>query len=189
MSIRLLASAFVAVSLIGCAQAPIENSSPHAHHSSKAEANRALDVKAVAGSLSQQEIIDEVMAESGMDDMIKQMPAMMSSMINNQPLPSMVKIEDHEKLKSNILQVFEPVNLRKTFTDYLNENYDAKRFPEFLALLKTPLAQEMVALEVATSTAEGQQEMMRTGDALMREASPQRLNGYVKWMNSQDPQN
>ncbi len=173
MSKCLFAGAFMSAVLIsGCAQTP----SSHSHASSKTEMHHALDAKEITGSKSQEEIIDEVMYESGLDEMIEQMPTLISSMNANQPPPPMVKTEEYEKFKENIVQVFEPVKTRKVFRSYLEEHYDAKRFPEFLALLKTPLAQEMTALELAASTPESHQEMMQTGDALMREASPRRLD-------------
>ncbi len=177
MSKRLSTGVFIATAMLaGCAQTPTENSSSHSHHTaSQAKASHALDAKGTTESLSQKEIVDQIMLESGLDEMIEQMPAMITSMSANQPPPPMIKIENYEKFKANLIQIFEPVKTRKIFKDYLDEHYDAKRYPEFLALLKTPLSQEMKALDLASQTPEAHQEMMETGDLLMREASPERL--------------
>ncbi|HEB63705.1 MAG TPA: hypothetical protein ENJ07_04420 [Gammaproteobacteria bacterium] len=167
MSKRLVAGAFMGAVLIsGCAQISTQNLSSHIP--SKTAAGHITE------SLSQQEIIDQIMFESGMDESIEQIGGM-AAMGSKQPPPPMVKIEDYEKFTANIAQVLDPVAIRKIIVDYLNENYEEKPFSEFLAFLKTPLAQEMTALELAAQMPEAQQEMMRTRDTMMREVSPRRL--------------
>ncbi len=172
MSKRLAACAFISAVLIsGCAQTPTQALSSDL--SSRAAAD-TLDAASIAQSQSQQEIIDEIMFESGADESIEQIAAMVV-MGSKQPPPPMVKIEDYEKFTANMVQVFDPVKIRKIIVDHFNENYDAKEFSAFLALLKTPLLQEMTALELASQMPEAQQEMMRTRDTIIREASPERL--------------
>ncbi len=173
MSKHLVAGAFISAVLIsGCTQIPTQSLSSDL--SSKAVVNSILDAGNIAQSQSQQEIIDEIMFESGMDEGIEQIAAMVA-MGSKQPPPPMVKIEDYEKFTANMVQVLDPVKIRKIIVGHFNENYEAKEFSEFLAFLKTPLAQEMTALELASQMPEAQQEMMRTRDTMMREVSPERL--------------
>jgi len=58
---------------------------------------------------------------------------------------------------------------------HLDEQYEPKRFSEFLALLRTPLAQKMIALEMEANTPQAQQEMMQMANIVMGQASPDRL--------------
>ncbi len=173
--IRLFLGVFVVTTFIGgCAQTPTENSSPSSHLSSQMKADYALDAIGIAESYSQQEIIDQIMFESGMDEVIEQKAARISARAYQAP-PAMVKKEDYEKFQSHMAQVYEPVKMRKIITDYLNEQYDVKQFSELLALLKTPAVQEMTALYLAAQIPEALYEMRRSGDAIMREVSSERL--------------
>ncbi len=166
MSNHLMIGVLVVVALIaGCSQTPVQN----------------LPSKNILQSYSQAEMIDEVIRESGWDERLEIIASIGSKKSSGRP-GILVKNEKNEKFESNLAQAFDAVEIRKIFTDALDTNYDAKRFSELLAWLKTPLVQEMMAMELATLMPQVQYEMSLRGDAMMREASPLRL----EWIRQMD---
>ncbi len=171
MLIRLVAGAFVAtVFMGGCAQ-----NERLLSHPQQAGASYVPDAKEITRTYSRQEIIDQIMIESGVDEVIEKDAARVSLGAYRAP-PAMVNREGYEKLQASIIQIYNPDTVRTAFKGYLDEHYDTKRFSGFLALLKTPLSQEMTALNLAAQAPKARKEMWRTGDVMMREASPQRLD-------------
>ncbi|MCF6236295.1 MAG: hypothetical protein L3J70_07990 [Gammaproteobacteria bacterium] len=166
MSSHLVTGVLVVVALIaGCSQTPVQN----------------LSSKNILQSYSQTEMIDEIIRESGWDERLE-IIASTGSKKSSDKTDIMVKKEKYEKFEANIAQAFDAVEIRKIFTDSLEANYDAKQFSELLAWLKTPLVQEMMAMELATLMPQAQYEMSLRGDKMMREASPLRL----EWIRQMD---
>lgn len=182
MSIRIAGCAFVLAMLVGsCAQTPSKN--PPSDSISKTGDNTEIP----EGSLStpslpsgriddtaKNTVIEQIMAESGLNKMIEQLPAMVAMGFDQQQPPP-IKRDEYEKFRDVLLQTFEADRIRKTIIDHLNEQYEPKRFSEFLTLIRTPLAQKMTALEMEANTPQAQQEMMQMGNIIMGQASPDRL--------------
>jgi len=119
-------------------------------------------------------IINQLIDDSGMKEMIEQLPAMVAVSFDQQPPPP-INRDKFDKFREHFIQVFDPVKIRRTVTNNFSAQYEAKRFSELLALVNSPLAKKMTALEVEASTPQAQQEMMQMGDVIMGEASPSRL--------------
>jgi hypothetical protein len=127
-----------------------------------------------AGSQSSLAIIEQIMSVSGMNEMIEQLPASVAMGFDQQPPPP-VNRGEYEKFRTAYLQTFEPARVRAAIVSHLDRHYEPERYAELLALLKTPLAQQMKLLEVEAGRPEAQQEMMQMANIIMGQASPARL--------------
>lgn len=147
-----------------CAQAPSKNPLPD---------TTPVSVDSVDDA-AKTAMIEEIMVESGIDAAIAQMPEMAAMGFDQQPRPP-VNRDDYETFRALLLKTFDAARIREIFVSHLSERYDPERFAEFLALLRTPLAQKMTALESEANTPQAQQEMMQTGNIIMGQTSPERL--------------
>ncbi len=167
------ATAFMALILLaaGCAQAPrnpVDNTSLDSN-ASPATATETADI-----ATDRLAIIEEIMKESGTDAMIEQVPAMVAMGFDQQQPPPLDR-DDYEKFRKTFIAAFDPPRIRQTIVMHLQENYDTERYAAFLTQLKSPLGRKMTALETAAHTPQAQQEMMRMGNIIMGQASPERL--------------
>lgn len=119
-------------------------------------------------------IINQLIDDSGMREIIEQLPTMVAMGFDQQPPPP-INRDKYNKFRENYIQVFDPVKIRETVANNFNVQYEAKRFSELLALVNSPLAKKMTSLEVESSTPQAQQEMMQMGNIIMGQASPSRL--------------
>lgn len=119
-------------------------------------------------------IINKIMADSGMDALVYQLPAVVAMEFDRQPPPP-VNRERFDKFRENVLQAYAPDKVRQSFVNYLSDHYDPERFSKLVELLESPLAKKMTALEVEAQTAEGQQAMMQMANIIMGQVSPQRM--------------
>ncbi len=171
MSTRSVAAVSLCVLLLaGCAQ-----NSPEKSSSLGLESQAGGTLESSIPVQGKQAVIDQVMAESGMEEAIEQLPAMVAMGFDQQPAPPIGRRE-HERFREALLQAFEPVRVRRIVVDYLNAEYEPERFTALLAMMKTPLAKKMMALEMAANTPQAQQEMMQMGNVIMGQASPERLD-------------
>lgn len=170
MSTRLISITFILITLASSStQTFAKESRPHL-------ASEPGGMQALTPGQTQNKkiIIDQIMAESGLDEMLEQLPAIAAMSMNQQPLPPM-EAEKQQQLKEDFLHVFDAKKMRQTITDYFKVHYEPQRFAELLSLLKSPLAKKMTALEVEASTPQAQQEMMQMGNTIMGQATPSRL--------------
>lgn len=119
-------------------------------------------------------IINKIMADSGMDALVYQLPAVVAMEFDRQPPPP-VNRERFDKFRENVLQAYAPDKVRQAFVNYLSDHYDPDHFSKLVELLESPLAKKMTALEVEAQTAEGQQAMMQMANIIMGQVSPQRM--------------
>ena len=156
----------VMLAITGCAQqgAPMAEPPP---------GNAAQKRKETAGPQERLALIQAIMAESGMDATIEQLPAMAAMGFDQQPPPP-VNREAYEKFRQVFLGAFDRDEIRGTIVAALEAEYDPQRFAELLRLLRSPLVRKMIALEVAANTPQAQQEMMRSGNILMGQLTPHR---------------
>ena len=181
-SMRIAACAFALAMLVGgCAQSPSRNlssdSMPKTGDDTEFPAGSSGTSPLPLGHIddaAKNSVIEQIMDESGWDEMIEQLPAMVAMGFDQQQPPP-IKRDEYEKLREILLQAFEPERIRKTIVGHLNERYESKRFSKFLTLIRTPLAQKMIALEIEANTPQAQQEMIQMGNILMGQASPDRL--------------
>ena len=167
---RLIVSVFVAVVLTACLQTTTEL--PHSPIPEQASVHHG---KERFEHLSKMQVIDQMMAESGMDTMIDQVPAMVVMGLEQQPAPPIARHE-YNAFKQHLLDTFEPVRIRQIVVDYLDEHYESERFIGLLQLLKNPLVKKMTQLEVEANMPEAQQEMMQMANIIMGQVPPQRLD-------------
>ena len=170
MSTRNVTSVFLCVVLLGgCAQnSPEESSSVGLESQTGAALGSSIQAQ------GRQAVVDQVMVESGMAEAIDQLPAMVAMGFDQQPAPPIGRRE-YERFRESLLQVFEPVRVRRIVVDHLNAEYEPERFAALVAMMKTPLAKKMTALEMAANTPQAQQEMMRMGNVIMGQAGSERL--------------
>ena len=180
MTERIVTYLFILAMLsAGCAQTPSDSLSPGdlsesgknpaAISSAPSPQPRHID------DSTQQTLIEQIMEESGLNEMIEQMPAM-AAMGFDQQQPPPLNRDKYEKFREIFLETFEAEGIRKTMLTHFNEQYDQERFSEFLALIRTPLIQKMTALEIAESTPQAQRDMIRNGNIIMGQASQKRLD-------------
>ncbi len=182
MSIRTTSCTFVLAILVGgCTQFPPKNQPSDLVPKAGSDTEVSASSSAISllpsnriDDADKNSVIEQIMTESGWNEMIEQLPAMVAMGFDQQQPPP-IKRDEYEKLRQVLLQVFEPERIRKTIVGHLNERYESKRFSEFLALIRTPLAKKMIALEIEANTPQAQQEMMQMGNILMGQASPGRL--------------
>ncbi len=169
MFMRSAGYVFILAMLVGgCAQSPSKNPLPDAVSETGGSPGAMVD------DAVKETVIEQIMAESGWNEMIKQMPAM-AAMGFDQQQPPPINRDEYEKFRTALLQTFDVDRMRETIVAYLAERYDHQRYSAFLALLRTPLAQKMTALEIEANTPQAQQEMMQMGNIIMGQASPRRL--------------
>ncbi len=163
----------------GCAQTPSGSLSPgDLSESGKNPAAISSGPSPQPGHIddsTQQTLIEQIMEESGLNEMIEQMPAM-AAMGFDQQQPPPLNRDKYEKFREIFLETFEAEKIRETILTHFNEQYDQERYSEFLALIRTPLIQKMMALEIAESTPQAQQDMIRNGNIIMGQASQKRLD-------------
>ncbi len=170
MLTRTVISIFLFATLLGgCAQ-----NVPKESQLSSALKSESAAVSASIQGQSKETLINQVMAESGMDDGIAQLPGMVAMGFDQQPAPPVGRAE-YEAFRKNLIEVFDPDKVRKVVVAHLDANYDADRFAKLLAVINTPLAKKMTALEVAANSPQAQHEMMQMGNIIMGQASPERL--------------
>jgi len=131
----------------------------------------SIDVVELKNKIS---LINQVIDDSGMSEMIEQIPAMVAVNFDQQSLPLMNR-DKLDKFRENYIEAFDPVKIRKAIVDNFSAQYESKRFSELLALVNSPLAKKMTRLEIEASTTQAQQEMMQRGNIIMGQASPSRL--------------
>lgn len=171
MPTRIVILVFLFVTLLGgCAQ-----NSPKESSLSSALKTEPVEIYASIQGQSKEAIIDQMMAESGMDDGIVQLPGMVAMGFDQQPAPPIGRME-YDAFRKNLIEAFDSQKVRKIVVAHLDAHYEAERFAKLLAMLKTPLAQKMAALEMAAHTPQAQQEMMRMGNVIMGQATPARLD-------------
>ncbi len=174
MTIHKVVGVLVLISLIGgCAQTPTKDDLS-SKITSTIENKETVAIKTVTKKESKAEIIEQIIVESGLDDIIEQLPDLVAMHLDQQPIPSINK-EQNAKFRENLVLANDPEKVKKVVTNHFNSHYDAQRFPEFLALLKTPLAQKMTALEIEMQSAQAQQAMMQQGNIIMGQLSSDRL--------------
>lgn len=136
-----------------------------------------LNVLSAESVESKDKIINQVIDDSGMSEMsemIEQLPAMVAMGFDQQPAPPISR-HKFDKFRASCIDAFSPEKIRKTVKDNFGAQYEEQRFSELLTLVNSPLAKKMTALEVEAGMPEAQQEMMRTGNVLMGQLSPERL--------------
>ncbi len=174
MTIHKVVGVLVLISLIGgCAQTPTKDDLS-SKITSTIENKETVAIKTVTKKESKAEIIEQIIVESGLDDIIEQLPDLVAMHLDQQPIPSINK-EQNAKFRENLVLANDPEKVKKVVTDHFNSHYDAQRFPEFLALLRAPLAQKMTALEIEMQSAQAQQAMMQQGNIIMGQLSSDRL--------------
>ena len=117
--------------------------------------------------------IAQIMELSGTNHTFDQMPAMMQTLLQQQPPPLSPK--DLESFSQALLSAFAPEKLRTEMTDYFRAHYDARHFEQLLALLKKPLIKEMTALEQATTEPDDMVQLMQQANAFMASVPNERL--------------
>ena len=174
MFIPRIVGVFVLVSFIGgCAKMPAKDSPPQMTSDAKNETIAAI--KSAAKIDRKTEVIEQIMVESGLDHSIEQLPSQVAVGFDQQPSPP-IDNNKRNKFREHLVQAYDATKMKNEIRGYLIANYDHKKFPEFLALLKTPLAQKLTALEKEAQTPEAQQDMMQRGNIIMSQVTPERLD-------------
>ncbi len=155
--------------LVGCVQTPSKESSLSA-----ALKSESTVVSASVQKQSKAAIINQIMVESGMDEGIAQLPDLVAMGFDQQPVPPIGRME-YDAFRKNLIQAFDAEKVRGIVVSYLGDHYDHERFAKLLAMLRTPLAKKMTALEMTASTPQAQHEMMQMGSIIMGQATPERL--------------
>ncbi len=119
-------------------------------------------------------VVTKIVATSGMDELLEQLPAMVALGFDQQPPPP-VEQEAFYKFKDTFLQSFDPVKTKPALVSFIEKRYDAQRYAEVVALLDRPLSKKMTALELQAQTPEAFQEMMQFAGSMLSQPSPQRL--------------
>jgi len=125
-------------------------------------------------SHDKQEVINQILSKSGTDEVLKQLPVSVAMGFDQQPKPPM-KSREYKQFRQNLIDAYDPIKIRKTISDYLLSQYETEKFYALLILLDRPLVKKMTALEVASQTPQAIQDMMQTGNIIMGQASPKRL--------------
>lgn len=119
-------------------------------------------------------VITQIMAASGMDELMEQLPALVAMGMDQSPPPP-VESDVLEKFRTTVLQSFDSTRTRPMLVRFFEQRYDNRRYTEIVAMLDTPLAKKMTALELQAQTPEAQQEMMQFANSMLSQPSPQRL--------------
>ncbi len=168
MSIHLIITIVVfSILITGCGQKTIQNTSLSSEGSQPPPKNLII-------GLSKQEIIEQVMVDSGLDFTIVQLPTMVAAGYDQQPKPPISR-SDAEKFKALLVQAHDAAKIRQIMVGYFDKHYDEKQFPLFLAMLQKPLSKKMTSLEQETQNPRVMQEMMQSGNIIMSQASVKRL--------------
>lgn len=141
------------------------------------DSGRAAGAMDPAISPARLEVINQIMADAGMDEMVTQLPDMVAMGFGQQHQQSSMPIEKEEfdQFRATVLRTFDPARTRPALVRFLDEHYDERRYADMAALLNTPLAKKMTALELASQTPQAQQEMMAFANTTLAQLSPPRL--------------
>jgi hypothetical protein len=166
---KLLTTTYIIASIsTGCALAA-SSASP-----SQANAASSTAIENNAEKHSRSEVIAQIVAASGMDELLEQLPGIVSMGFDQQPPPP-VEQEAFYRLKATMLQSFDPANTKPALVRFIEKRYDAQRYAEVAAMLDSPLSKKMTALGLQASTPEAMQEMMQFANSMLSQPSPQRL--------------
>ena len=109
---------------------------------------------------TQEDMIEQYILQSGLGDMIAEIPPQMDVLATQKKLTS--KNPDVEtKVFQLMKESFEVKQAEKNLTGYLLQNTDRKFLGEMLQWLESPLAQKITREETAASRAENQGNMLR----------------------------
>ncbi len=160
-----------------CIIAAFSNSAAFAASSasiSQADADSKTTTENSAEKQTRSAMVTQIVAASGMDEMLEQLPAMVAMGFDQQPPPP-VGQEEFYKFRDTFLQSFDPVKTKPALVRFIEKRYDAQRYAEVVALLDRPLSKKMTALELQAQTPEAFQEMMQFANSMLSQPSPQRL--------------
>jgi len=117
--------------------------------------------------------IAEIMELSGASHAFDQMPAIMQTMLQQQPPPLSPK--ELESFSRVMTAAFSPEKMHIAMKDYLTAHYEPRRFSEFLAMLQRPLVKRMTALEQTTTDPEDMMQLMQQANVFMASVPNERL--------------
>lgn len=140
------------------------------------DVGRAAGVKESSIAPARLEVINKIMADAGVDEMVAQLPDMVAMGFDQQHQQSSMPIEKQEfdQFRATLLRAFDPARTRPVLVRFLDEHYDERSYADMIALLNTPLAKKMTALELASQTPQAQQEMMAFANTTLAQLSPSR---------------
>ena len=164
----LITTYIIATLTTGCAFAASSSSPSQASVASGAAIENSAEKQARSA------VIAQIMAASGMDEILEQLPAIAAMGFDQQPPPP-VEREAFDKFRTAMLQPLDPAKTKPALVRFIEKRYDTQRYAEVVALLNTPLSKKMTALELQASTPEAQQEMMQFANSMLSQPSPQRL--------------
>lgn len=119
-------------------------------------------------------VIAKIVAASGMDEMLEQLPEIVAMGIDQQPSPPIDK-DTFDKFRQVFIQSFDPSRTKPALVRFIEKRYDAQRYTEVATMLDSPLSKKMTALGLQASTPEAMQEMMQFANSMLSQPSPQRL--------------
>ncbi len=119
-------------------------------------------------------VIAKIVAASGMDEMLEQLPEIVAMGIDQQPSPPIDK-DTFDKFRQVFIQAFDPSRTKPALVRFIEKRYDAQRYAEVAVMLDSPLSKKMTALGLQASTPEAMQEMMQFANSMLSQPSPQRL--------------
>jgi len=117
--------------------------------------------------------IAQIMELSGTNHAFDQLPAMMQTMLQQQPPP--LAAGDLDKFTRIMSTAVTPDKMRKAMKDYLVAHYDARHFGELVSLLQRPLVKKMTAMEQATTDPAELRQMMQQANVFMAGVPQKRL--------------
>jgi len=123
---------------------------------------------------SKQSIINQIMSESGLDEMLAALPESVAMGFDQQPKPPMSS-KNSNQFRQNLIDAFDADDMRKTIVLYLDSHYEPENFSAFLAMLKKPSIQKMTRLELDSQKPQAFQEMMQSGNVIMGQTSQKRM--------------
>ena len=166
---KILATTYIIASIsIGCAFAA-SSASP-----SQAGASSGTAIENSAEKQARSAMVSKIVAASGMDELLEQLPNIVAMSFEQQPEPP-IDEESFEKLKAVFVQPFDPARTRPALIHFIEKRYDSQRYAEVAALLETPLSKKITSLELQAQTPEAFQEMMQFANSMLSQPSPQRL--------------
>ncbi len=117
--------------------------------------------------------IAQIMELSGAIHTFDQMPAMMQTMLQQQPPP--LSARELESFSRVMTAAFSPEKMRAAMKSYLTAHYEPHHFSELLALLQRPLVKRMTALEQATTDPDDMIQFMQQANTFMSSVANERL--------------
>ncbi|HHM04660.1 MAG TPA: hypothetical protein ENJ19_02825 [Gammaproteobacteria bacterium] len=118
-------------------------------------------------------LIEQVMSLSGMDEMIVRLPDMARTGFQQQPPPPVDRAQ-YEQFQEIFLTALDPGQVRRSVVNFLDRHFDGPRFADFAAMLNTPVAKQMTALELQAGTPEAGREMMAFANTTLGQLSAER---------------